>query len=280
MTAPHTQKDLRARPPTPDDGVHYPDARDVLPVESMYHFVPQAYMQTALEIWFADDPTMLVAAEMFIYYQPSDIRECAAPDVYVIPNVGNALRHSYFMWLEGEVPLFAIEIASRSTYRRDLAHKQELYESWGVAEYWRYDPEGTRLRPLLQGYRLAAGRYQPLPVAVDAASGRCVGHSPVLQLELHAGLEWFRFLNPATGEFISNRQEAEQERQAAERERLAAEQQRLLAEQRRLTAEQRRFAAEQRRLAAEQALEQEQAARQELERLLRQHGIAPPGGAI
>jgi len=257
MTATCTQqKDRRAKPPEPHDGVYYPNARDALPVEGMYHFVPQAYMQTALELWYETDPTMLVAAEMFIYYEPGNSQESAAPDVYVIPRVGNAPRNSYFMWLEREAPLFAVEIASRSTYRQDRAHKQELYASWGVPEYWRYDPEGRRLRPLLQGNRLVGGRYEPIAVAVDPASGRCVGHSAVLQLELHAGLEWFRFRDPATGRFIGNRREAEQERRAAEQERLTAEQGRLT---------------------AEQALDQERAARRELERLLRQHGIQPPG---
>ena len=244
----------RSKPPEPDDGIDYPYAPNVLPVKSMYHFVPQAYMQTTLEAWL-DDPTTLVAANMFIYYESGDIDASVAPDVYVIPNVGNMQRRSYFLWLERELPTFAMEVASQHTYRNDQRLKRDLYERWGVPEYWQYDPEGKFLPSILQGSRLVDRRYQPIPITVDPASGWHVGHSAILNLDLYAGLEWFRFLDPATGRFLGSRREIEQERRAAEQERRAAEQGRL---------------------AAEQALDQERAARQELEALLRQHGIAPP----
>ena len=241
-------------PPEPDDGAAYPAACDVLPVESMLHFIPQAYMQTALETWL-DDPTVLVAANMFIYYRSDDGEASIAPDVYVIPGVGNMPRRSYFLWLERELPIFAMEVASQHTYRNDQGFKRDLYESWGVTEYWQYDPEGLFLPSILQGNRLVNGRYQRIPVAVDRDRGWYVGHSAVLNLDLYAGLSWFRFLDPATGRFLGSLQETERERRAAERGRQVAERGRLT---------------------AEQALDQERAARQELEALLRQHGIEPP----
>ena len=261
MTTPRIAYPKRPAPPEPDDGVDYPAACDLLPVESMLHFVPQAYMQTALETWL-DDPTALVAADMFIYYEAGDSAASVAPDVYVIPNVGNMPRRSYFLWLERELPIFAMEVASQHTYRNDQRFKRDLYERWGVSEYWQYDPEGRFLPSLLQGSRLVDGRYQPIPVAVDPVRGWHIGHSAVLNLDLYAGLEWFRFLDPATGRFLGSHQETERERRAAERERRAAERERR--------------AAERGRLAAEQALDQERAARQELEAWLRQHGIEPP----
>ena len=224
MTTPATAKSPPVRPPEPDDGLDYPYAPDVLPPESMFHFVPQAYMQGALETWL-DDPTTLVASHMFIYYEPGNTRASVAPDVYIIPNVGSALRRSYFLWLEHEVPTFAMEIASSSTYRNDGGFKYRLYESWGVQEYWRYDPEGGLFTPLLQGYRLVDGQYEPIAVAVDAESGECRGFSPLLGLELRGRLGWFRFLDPATGQFLPNRQELMQERQelVQERQELAQE---------------------------------------------------------
>ena len=222
MTTPQSTTTELSWPPEPDDGVHYPNAHDALPVESMFQFVPQSYMQGALENWLAD-PTTLVAGQMFIYYESGDIRSSVAPDVYVIPNVGNALRRSYFLWLEREYPVFAMEIASENTYQNDAGFKYRLYESWGVTEYWRYDPEGKHMTPLLQGYRLVNGRYESIPVAVDAESGECRGFSPLLNLELYGRRGWFRFRNPATGEFLNNLQEAEQGRLSAEQGRTAAE---------------------------------------------------------
>lgn len=128
MTTPATAKSPPARPPEPDDGIDYPYGPDALPVKSMYQFVPQAYMQSALETWL-DDPTTLIASQMFIYYEPGNPRVSVAPDVYIIPNVGSALRRSYFLWLEHEVPTFAMEIASSSTYRNDGGFKHRLYET-------------------------------------------------------------------------------------------------------------------------------------------------------
>ena len=247
MTAPQIARSRAARPPEPDDGVYYPTPCEVLPPEGMIHFVPQSYMQSALETWLEDDET-LVASQMFIYYEPGNPRVSVSPDVYVIPNVGSDLRRSYFLWLEHEVPAFAMEVTSPSTHRRDREFKRDLYESWGVLEYWQYDPYGIYLTPLLQGHRLVDGRYQPIPVEVAPDGSLCIGYSEFLKLELRARREWFRFRDPMTGRLISNRQESEREWRVAEH----------------------------RRLEAESALDRERAARRELENLLRQHGIEPP----
>ena len=112
-----------SRPPEPDDGVLYPDAHDVLPVESMLHFSPQAYMQTALQARYADDPNILVASQMFIYYESGDAQASVAPDVCIIPGVASApQRRSYFMWLEHQVPVFCMEVVS----------PQHLQQRYGV----------------------------------------------------------------------------------------------------------------------------------------------------
>ncbi len=210
MTTPYIIRRKPGRPPEPDDGVYYPIAREILPVVGMFHFVPQAYMQAALETWL-DDPTTLVAAEMFIYYEPGNPRVFVAPDVYVIPNVGNELRRSYFTWLEDEVPKFAMEVVSQSSVRNDLARKWDLYQSWGVQEYWQYDPEGLFMRPLLRGNRLVDGRYAPIDVPFDPETGQHRGFSPALGLELHGRRGWFRFLDPATGRYLPNLEESQQE---------------------------------------------------------------------
>ena len=113
MTMPQTARTRTGRPPEPDDGVYYPIAPDVLPPEGMLHFVPQSYMQSALEVWL-DNPDTLVASQMFIYYEPGNPRVSVSPDVYIIPNVGNDIRNSYFLWLEPEVPTFAMEVTRRA----------------------------------------------------------------------------------------------------------------------------------------------------------------------
>ena len=254
MTTPKIATPKLSRPPEPDDGVFYPEAQDVLPVESMLHFVPQAYMQTALQTWFTGEPTTLVASNMFIYYEPDDNNKSVAPDVYVIPGVVNApQRRSYFMWVERRVPVFVVEVLSRGTYANDLGFKWELYQSWGVAEYWLYDPndDDPVITPPLQGYRLVNGLYQAIPVAVDPPSEECRGRSDVLGLELHGNRQWFRFYDPANEEYIMDREEAEHSRHAEREGRLTAEAQRDAEREDRLTAEAQRDAEREGRLTAE-----------------------------
>jgi Uma2 family endonuclease len=53
-----------------------------------------------------------------------------------------------------------IEILSPGTRRRDLTIKRELYERFGVPEYWFVDPDATTLAILTP----RDGRYEPVPL--------------------------------------------------------------------------------------------------------------------
>ena len=250
------------QPPTPDDGAHYPESDGEPVAESDFQYVPLTYAVAALSVRYAGEPRIYVGGNMFIYFVEGDPTMSVAPDVFVIPNLDKHLRSSYFMWLEGQVPMFIMEITSNSTWRDDIGRKRDLYESWGVSEYWMYDPtEETRLDPLLQGFRLVDGAYAPIQTEFDGELYR--GFSPVLNLELHARQDWFRFFNPLTGEHLNNLEESEAARLSAERERASERISRLTAERER---------------DEERAMRQvERDRREELERLLRDHGIEPPG---
>ena len=247
------------RPPTPDDGVYYPDAYEVCPSESMFHFRPQSYMDAALVAWHQSDPTTLVASEMLIYYEPGNPPASVGPDVYVIPGVGSQWRRSYYLWLEGRVPTFAMEIASRRTVHNDRTVKRALYESWGVLEYMQ-DPNSDLARPLLtplQGLRLGAdGHYAQIPTEYDAAEGFYRVASETLRLELHGNREWFRFYDPRSGEYLPAPEELQASLEAERIARLGAEAQRNRERDARLTAEVQRDAARDERDAA-QALNQQ-----------------------
>ena len=238
---------LEESPPVPKDGVHYPESDGEPVAESDFQFIPLTYATSALGVFYADAPEIYVAGNMFIYFVEGDATMNVAPDVFVIPNLDKRLRTSYFMWLEGQVPVFIMEVTSNSTWQDDIGRKRELYERWGVSEYWLYDPtEETRLTPLLQGFRLVDGVYEPIEVEFDEELYR--GFSSVLNLELHARQDWFRFFNPSTGEYLNNLEESERARAS---ERIS-------------------------RQSAERERDEERARREELERLLREHGIEPP----
>lgn len=234
-------------PPVPNDGVYYPESDGEPVAESDFQYVPLTYATSALSVHFSEEPDIYVTGDMLIYFVQGDPTKSVAPDVFLIPNLDKRFRTSYFMWLEGQVPTFIMEITSNSTWRDDIGRKRDLYESWGVSEYWMYDPtEETRLTPLLQGFRLVDGVYEPIEVGFDGESYR--GYSSTLGLELHARKDWFRFFNPLNGEYLNNLEEAEAARLSAERE---------------LDKERARN-------------EVERARREELERLLREHDIEPP----
>ena len=248
MTAPRTVKTLpRPAPapvPAPGEGWDYPDAYDVCPIDSMLQYIPQSYMQWALTNWYDGDPMTLIASGMFIYYNTDDGPARVGPDVYVIPGVSSSpLRRSYFMWAEERTPVFALEVVSVSNYRRDTGFKRELYQDWGVQEYWLYDPNSDRARPLLtpplQGFALAGGRYEAIAVEYDADSGMYRGSSSVLGLELRGNREWFRFVNPATGEALPDPRESELGRRAEREGRLAEREGRLAEREGRRAAEAR-----------------------------------------
>lgn len=59
-------------------------------------------------------------------------------------------------------PLLVVEVLSRSTRRRDLLVKREIYAEWGVPSYWLVDP----LVPALTVLSLQGGAY------VEAAASR------------------------------------------------------------------------------------------------------------
>ena len=127
-----------------------------------------------------------------------------------------------------------------------------------------YDPTGDYLTPALQGLRLVAGTYEPLPLT-ERPEGRLVLYSAVLELELHVEDGQLHFYTAETGQKLLTHREAEQARLQAEQGRLQAEQARLQAEERRLQAEQARLQAEQARLQAEERARQEAALRRDAE---------------
>lgn len=120
-------------------------------------------------------------------------------------------------------PDFVLEIASERTYRTDRGEKRDTYAGVGVMEYWQYDPVGTYLDPPLLGFRLAEGRYAPVPASAQDG-GPLTLRSDVLGLKLHLTLgapvrEALRFYDSARGEYLRTYREVDQAREEAERGR-------------------------------------------------------------
>ena len=110
----------------------------------------------------------VLTAPFDVYLSQSDVVE---PDVlFVTPNNRKKLESQF---VRG-APDIVIEVSSPSTRRLELQRKLQLYERYGVPEYWYVDLDADRI----EVYRLAAGDY---------GTPRLLGRSESLRSDLLPG---------------------------------------------------------------------------------------------
>lgn len=207
-----------------DLSIEYPTSDGELMAETDHQYTAMTETISSMRELYRDRPDVYVAGDMLIYYRINDNTTSIAPDVFVVFDAqGKHPRDCWFTWREGKPPDFVMEMASASTWRRDIIEKRPIYAGMGVPEYWRFDPRGRYFSPVLVGERLVNGEYQPIPV-VMGRDGILRGHSEVLGLDIcvKPGLE-LRLYDPQRGEWLRTHQESEAARQAAEEGQRAAE---------------------------------------------------------
>lgn len=173
----------------------------------------------ALLAHFADRRDVLVCGEGYLRHDANEpgglVPDCAV--TYGLSDPRAIIqRNGYVISEVGKPPDFVLEVASRSTGRRDYTVKREGYAALGVREYWRFDPTGGMYHDTaLAGDALLNGEYMPVEI-VSEPDGRHWGYSEVLRLELWWEEEELRFRNPETGEFLPMPEELQAAREAAE----------------------------------------------------------------
>ncbi|MDZ4764379.1 MAG: Uma2 family endonuclease [Chloroflexota bacterium] len=92
-----------------------------------------------------------------VYFVPMDVKfdetNTPQPDIFWIAPDGKCRPNAKHK-LEG-APDFIAEVLSPSTARRDRRQKYDLYEKYGVREYWLVDPSIK----LIEVYSLQAGKF-------------------------------------------------------------------------------------------------------------------------
>ena len=241
--------------------IDYP-TEDGLPMaENDAQGIALMYAVTGLRDYFRHRSDVYVSGNLLIYYEEGNPNASVAPDAFVVFGVPSHPRPIYKVWEEGKSPDFVLEIASPSTWDKDLGPKRDLYESLGVREYWQYDPTGGDfLEPPLRGLHLLGGEYVPLPPP-RTADGALVMHSAVLELDVCIVRGDLRFRDPMTGQNILTLTESNEERHRAEDERRQAEDAQQRAEQAQQQEKQARQQAEHAQQQAEHAQQQEKQAR-------------------
>ena len=178
---------------------------------------PEQYKHMAradqtLETWLRGRPNTLVDGEGYICFNRSDpMSTWVAPDCIIAFDIDLELYDHYNGYVINEIgkpPDFVMEVASRSTARRDLTIKRDRYAAFGVGEYWRFDPTGKYYDRPLAGDRLVNGVWEPFDSHEDV-DGRIWGYSPALGLDLVWDDGRLYFRNPETGEILLNQQQAQ-----------------------------------------------------------------------
>lgn len=215
-----------------DDGVYYPSSDGKPMAETPAHARCMVLLFQALEDYFRSQPDTYLAINMNWYWEQGNAMARRAPDVMVIPGVGQKDRNSFRSWNEGgAVPAVCFEMASKRTWKANLGGVRLDYERNGVREYFVFDPRFQFLDQPLVGFRLVKGRYVSIRTEMDGGMT-----SNQLGLRFLPEGEHLRVIVAATGERLLTRQERirQQETSVAEEkaraEQLEAEIERLKAQ--------------------------------------------------
>ncbi len=172
-----------------------------------------------LEAHFAHRNDVLIAGGGYLRRDPRDGSEIFAPDCVVAFGVDPAAivsRNGYVISHAGKPPDFVLEVASRSTGRRDYTVKREGYAGYGVREYWRFDHTGGQFHDApLAGDVLNGEEYTPVPINRDP-DGLVWGHSEVLGLDLCWDNGALRLRDPSAGRFLLTPEELQVELEASQ----------------------------------------------------------------
>ncbi len=189
------------------------------------------------------------------FFETADKKETPLyPDVFVLKtNQEIPQERGYRLGVDGPAPAVIFEIVSNKTVKTDLEEKPKRYESWGVKEYFVYDPR-SRLRkrkePVLKGWRMVVGRYEPLELEEnrrmwsEELESWLVVDGKSIWLEDRLGQRW-----------LNEGEEEKAERQAAERREALERRAKEIAMQREAIERQAKEAAMQRETAERQAKE-------------------------
>ena len=183
---------------------NFPDYPPRDDMQNYFHLSHPGHM-TALERFYSDKPGVTVVSEAPISRRYGDYTKIRIPDLMVSFDSDIDLlkeQNGYAIDTQGGPPEFVLEVASVSTARRDEDEKRSDYASFGVVQYWRFDPTGgERYAVALAGDRLVEGVYRPIAIEwLDAE--RCRGWSEPLGLYVCWERGELRFFDPTSQQYL------------------------------------------------------------------------------
>ena len=211
-----TGRPLKTQTPPASRPEPLPDPPRVPDMEQNKHITRA---DQTLETWFhGRREGVLVNGEGYLCLDRRNVRRAPVPDCVVAFDVDPqriADTNGYVISDVGKPPEFVLEVASRTTGRRDYTVKRDAYASLGVGEYWRFDYTGGRYHDAaLAGDRLVDGAYVPILV-IQEADGVIWGHSAALELDLCWDNGQLRFYDPVGRAYLPRQTELKDQRDAA-----------------------------------------------------------------
>ena len=200
------------KPPYPPyiDYSHLEPLPDPPREPDMQQFLGVFAFASILAPHYAHRDDVLIAGEGYLRHEATNDAERLAPDCVVTFGVNPeaiVARNGYVISEVGKPPDFVLEVASRSTGRRDYTVKREGYAGYGVQEYWRFDHTGGEFHDApIAGDTLVGNVYEPIEIH-EASEGLLWGHSAVLGLDLCWDDGELRIRDPFTREFLPTPEE-------------------------------------------------------------------------
>ncbi len=230
--------------------IEYPDSDGLLMSDNTLQWFWMVLIKEGLERLFADDPNVFVAGNLLWYPVEGDNRLRIGPDVMVAFGRPKGDRGSYQTWREGnQPPQVVFEVVSPGNTQAELLEKGDFYETYGVEEYYIFDP----LRSILRGYQRRGTDWLAIPNMQNWLS-------PRLQVRFQLEGNELVLKGPDGRRFVSLTETDRQRQQAEDR----ADQERAHAVQERARADQEQARAD-----------EEQARAERLAQKLRSLGIDP-----
>jgi len=150
LPAPHRVARRYLREPVP---LHFPVGATV--PESRWHRLLITWLCDSIELELGD--TVLLASDQFLYWDPTDPKKCLAPDIALRLGGPPLILKSWKTWEHG-APHLGVEIVSDSdASEQNVEQMLERYRRAAIAEVVRFDPEATKLEPLLRLWDLIEG---------------------------------------------------------------------------------------------------------------------------
>ena len=149
--------------------IEYPDSDGLPMCDNTLQWFWMVLIKEGLERLFADDPNVFVAGNLLWYPVEGDNRLRIGPDVMVAFGRPKGYRGSYQTWREGNQPPHVVfEVVSPCNTKAELIEKGDFYETYGVEEYYIFDP----IRSILGGYQRRGTEWVPIPNMMNWVSPR------------------------------------------------------------------------------------------------------------